>query len=94
MPRRSTTTPLTPLTELLRKCSPEEREWLATQAGTEVNYLYSLAGCHRGKSGPSLKLGLAIATAAKTLHEKAPDRIPLVTADALATMCDVAGLDG
>lgn len=85
-------TPNTPLLTLLRACTAEEREWLAAEAGTEVNYLYSLGGCHRGQ--PKLKLGLAIADAARRLHEKTNGRTPVVTADQLATMCDVAGLNG
>lgn len=85
-------TPNTPLLALLRACSSEEREWLAAAAGTEVNYLYSLAGCHRGQ--PKLKLGLDIADASRRLHEKTHGRTPLVSPEQLATMCDVAGLNG
>lgn len=83
--------PTTPLIALLRACSPEEREWLASQAGTEVNYLYALAGCHRGQ--PRLKLGLDIAAASVRLRERTDGRTPIVTAEQLASMCDVAGLD-
>lgn len=82
----------TPLLALLRACTEEERDRLATLAGTEVNYLYSLAGCHRGQ--PKLKLGLDIAAASVTLNTDTGGRTPIVTADQLATMCDVAGLNG
>lgn len=82
----------TPLLALLRACDEVERERLAILSGTKVNYLYSLAGCHRGQ--PKLKMGLAIAKASATLHEETKGRTPIVTADDLATMCDVAGLRG
>lgn len=85
------TEPTTPLIALLRACTPEEREWLAQQAGTEVNYLYALGGCHRGQ--PRLRLGLDIAAAAEKLHERTKGRTPIVTAEQLASMCGVAGLD-
>lgn len=85
-------TPTTALMGLLRTCTDEEREWLASEAGTTKNYLYSLAGCHRGQ--PKLGLGLAIAEASKRLHRTTAGRTPIVSAEELATMCDVAGFEG
>lgn len=82
----------TPLLTLLRACTDEEQARLADLAGTTVNYLYSLAGCHRGQ--PKLKLGLEIAKASRVLHEESKGRTPIVTAEELATMCEVAGLNG
>lgn len=87
----ATDTP-TPLLALLRACTDAERSRLAALSGTEVNYLYSLAGCHRGQ--PKLKLGLDIAKASQVLHEETHGRTPVVSAEQLSTMCDVAGLNG
>ena len=87
MPKETPTPSVTPLLELLRACDDNERTALADMAGTEVNYLYSLAGCHRGQ--PKLKLGLAIAQASVRLNRMTHGRTPVVTPDQLATMCDV-----
>lgn len=88
-----TTPPATCLMALLRACKDDaERDLLAGWAGTTRNYLYNLAGCHRGQ--PKLKLGLAIANASERLHKHTEGRTPIVTADALASMCDVAGFAG
>lgn len=75
--------PITPLTALLRACSPEQREWLAQRAGTSVNYLYSLAGCHRERV--SATLALAIEDASTLLHARCGT--PRITAREIATMC-------
>lgn len=82
----------TPLLALLRECSPDERQQLATLAGTTVNYLYSLAGCHRAM--PNAKLALDIEDASRKLHESTSCRTPIVTVRELATMCSLQGLTG
>jgi transcriptional regulator with XRE-family HTH domain len=48
------------LHELLPRLSAEQRQQLASNCGTSVNYLYQLAGGHRT---PSLTLASLIATA-------------------------------
>lgn len=87
------TTPATHVTcllTLLRACTPEEREQLAQEAGTTVNYLYSAAGCSRAQ----MRVGLAVAVedASKRLHEQTNGRTPIVTARELATMCSFVGI--
>lgn len=82
---------MTPLSDFLRIASPEQRERCATLAGTSVGYLYQLAGCHR--RNPSATLALRIAEATETLHRETEGRLPIVTAEQLATMCAVAGFE-
>ena len=77
----------TPLMALLRACSKEQRNLLATYAGTSVNYLYGLAGCHRAQ--PRASLALAIAEASEQLHDETLGITPIVTVRQLATMCVV-----
>lgn len=81
---------MTPLADWLRKASPQERERLATLAGTDVGYLYSLAGLHRKKPGADLAFN--IEDASRTLHEETNGRLPILTARELAFMSQVAGL--
>lgn len=81
----------TPLTELLRACTAEERKQLAIRSGTSVNYLYLLAGCHRERIGATL--ALAIEDASKELHDLTMGATPVVTARELATMCVLAGFE-
>lgn len=81
----------TPLAALLRACSPEQRQTLATRAGTSVNYLYSLAGCHRERV--SAGLALAIEDASRELNEENKGLTPIVTTRELATMCALTGFD-
>lgn len=81
----------TPLMTLLRACADDaERTLFAERAGTTVNYLYALAGCHRGQ--PRVSLAIGIEDAAKWLHKHTKKRTPLVTARDLATMCQTNGL--
>lgn len=80
------------LLELLRECTPEERERLAALAGTQVNYLYSLAGCHRGS--PRSKLAAGIEDASRALNAETGGRTRVVTMRDLAAMCSVSGLAG
>lgn len=77
---------MTPLAQLLRECTPEQRDKLATRAGTTTNYLYALAGCHRERIG--VALAIAIEDATRELHAEAGTRI--ITARDLSTMCAVA----
>ena len=77
---------MTPLAQLLRACTPEQRDWLAERAGTTTNYLYALAGCHRERT--SVGLAIAIEDATRELNATAGTQI--VTARELATMCAVA----
>lgn len=44
------------LSELLKELSQTEREQLADDAGTTVEYLYQIAGGHRGGSGKLIRL--------------------------------------
>lgn len=78
----------TPLTELLRACTEEQRDEIAYKAGTTVNYLYSLAGCHRQKIG--VALALAIEDASRDLNERTDGNTPIVTARDLSSMCLLA----
>lgn len=88
----STDQPVTSLMALLRSCTAEERNRLATLADTNVNYLYSLAGCHRKQ--PAVQLALAIEDASKMLNKQTKGRTPIITARDIATMCDVSGFVG
>lgn len=83
---------MTILLDLLRTCTPEERDRLARLAGTKVNYLYVLAGCHRG--APRTMLAAAIEDASRVLHKETHGRTPIVTMRDLASMCSVRGLQG
>lgn len=82
---------MTPLSDFLRIASPEQRERCATLAGTSVGYLYQLAGCHR--RNPSVNLAVRLAEATETLHRETDGRLPIVTAEQIATMCAVAGFE-
>jgi hypothetical protein len=81
----------TPLAELLRACDQQQRITLATRAGTSVNYLYSLAGCHRERV--SAALALAIEDASRDLHASTQGVTPVVTIRELASMCAIAGFE-
>lgn len=80
----------TPLMTLLRALTDEERTAFAAEAGTTVNYLYALAGCHRGQ--PRAALAVGIEDASRSWHTKSGGRTPLVTIREIATMCAIAGL--
>lgn len=75
--------PQTPLLAVLRALTPEQREEFASEAGTEVSYLYALATCAR--SSPRVALALAIATASETMARRYD--APAVTVAQLASMC-------
>jgi hypothetical protein len=75
----------TPLAAWLRSATPEERDRLATLAGTETNYLYQLAACRRE---PKVGLALRIEVATEELQRDGLERI---TVEQLATMCAVKG---
>jgi hypothetical protein len=76
---------------LLRECTPEQRQRLAEAVPTSVNYLYAIAGCHR--KNISVQMAYAIERAAQALNKETRGKIPIVTAQQIATMCAVAGLD-
>jgi hypothetical protein len=78
----------TPLAQLLRACNDEQREYLARNAGTTVNYLYLLGGCHREKV--SVQLAFGIETASGELHKLTNGATPIVTAKQISVMCQVA----
>lgn len=82
----------TPLLALLRECSPEERDQLAAQAGTTVNYLYGLGTCKR--ESPNARLAIGIEDASRRLNKETKGRTRIVTVRELATMCQVQGLRG
>lgn len=80
-----------PLMALLRACTDDaERTLFAAQAGTTVNYLYALAGCHRGQ--PRAALAVGIEDASRLFNTRTAGRIPIVTVREIATMCAIAGL--
>lgn len=81
----------TQLTTLLRSCTEAERHQLAQLAGTSVNYLYSLAGCHRERV--NVKLALAIEDASVVLNAETLGLTPIITARQLSTMCTIAPFD-
>lgn len=81
--------PITPLAALLRECSREERERLALLAGTTVNYLYSIAGCHRPNT--SAATAVSIEDATRALHAETKGRTQIITVREIATMCQLAG---
>lgn len=83
---------VTCLMALLRECSGAERSQLATLAGTTTNYLYSLAGCHRGQ--PLVTLALAIEDASRVLHKRTAKRTRVVTVRDLSCMCLLIGMVG
>ena len=67
-----------------------ERERLALLAGTTVNYLYSIAGCHRPNT--SAATAVSIEDATRALHAETKGRTQIITVRELATMCQLAGL--
>lgn len=81
----------TPLLWLLRCCTEEQRNWLAREADTTVDYLYAIAGCHRKKI--SVQLAFAIEKASTQLNTITGGDTPIVTAQQISTMCAVAHFD-
>lgn len=85
----TTTNPLiTPLSHWLRAATAAERTRMAELAGTTVNYLYQLAGCSR--SVPKADLAFRIEEATKVVHAEVGDRLPIISAKTIATMCAIA----
>ena len=64
---------------------------LASRSGTSVNYLYSLAGCHRERV--SAALALAIEDASRDLRTANGGTTRVVTVRELASMCAIAGFE-
>ena len=54
--------PKTPLLQILRDMSPDQRDEFALMAGTTVSYLYQLAGCNRKSCRATLTKGIADAS--------------------------------
>ena len=78
---------VTPLLELLRKCSVDEQHRLAALAGTKRNYLYQLAQCNRKSCRTALAAG--IAKASVTLSKETRGRTPVITVEQLGSMCQL-----
>ncbi len=81
----------TKLTEFLRAATPEERERCAAQAGTNVQYLYHLAGLHRINPGVQLAVGIERATT--QMNTESGGRLPIVTVEDLANMAAMVDFD-
>lgn len=75
--------PKTPLLAVLRALSPEQRAEFASEARTEVSYLYALGTCAR--RSPRATLAKSIADASVTMSRR--HGTPVVTMDQLAVMC-------
>ena len=75
--------PKTPLLQILRDMTPDQRDEFALVAGTTVSYLYQLAGCNRKSGRAALTKG--IADASVLMAERYGT--PVITMDTLATMC-------
>lgn len=80
-----TNEPKTPLLALLRQLTPEQREQLAADAGTRVDYLYALGSCTR-KQCKAHKAAL-IEAATKKMRERTRGKTPVITVSELGTMC-------
>ena len=78
--------PSTPLLAVLRALTPEQREEFASEANTQVSYLYALATCAR--RSPRASLAVAIASASATMERRYGS--PAVTVEQLASMCPCA----
>lgn len=79
--------PLTPLIALLRACTPDQREQLATLAGTSASYLYALGSCCRDSCRS--ELASRIEDASRHMHRMTKGVTPVVTMRELATMCSL-----
>lgn len=70
----------------LRHCTvPEQHDW-ARRAGTKRNYLYQLAA--GGRVSPRLELAKGICDASVQMHVASGGRIPKITLEQLAEMCE------
>ena len=58
---------------------------MAELADTTVNYLWQLAGCHR--PSPTANLAFRIEDATRQMNIASGERLPIITARELATMC-------
>lgn len=86
-----TNEPKTPLLALLRQLTPEQREQLAADAETRVDYLYALASCTRKSCKAALASRIEKATEAmakRTAKTDSPTAV--ITVAQLGTMCDCA----
>ncbi len=84
-----TNEPKTPLLALLRQLTPEQREQLADDAGTRVDYLYALGSCTRKSC--KAKLAAAIEQATRLMAERTKKtEVPtaVITVAELGSMCD------
>ena len=75
--------PKTPLLQILRDMSPDQRDEFALVAGTTVSYLYQLAGCNRKSCRATLTKGIADASVLMASKYGTP----VISMDSLATMC-------
>jgi hypothetical protein len=80
--------PQTPLLALLRCLTDDQRATLASDAGTKVSYLYSLATCQR--SSCRADLAMRIAKASEAMCRRTGGASPIVSIEELATMCPVS----
>lgn len=78
----------TPLLALLRQAAPEQRDRLATLAGTSVNYLYQLAVCSRG-TRLTADLAFRIEDATRAVHKETKGKLPVIPARVLSGMCAI-----
>lgn len=83
------TSAATPLLALLRSCTQDERDRLASLAGMSANYLYQIGTCERPR--PGALTAVNIEKASRVLHAETKGRTPVVTVQELATMCICAG---
>lgn len=81
----------TPLAAWMRDASTEQRERLATLAGTSVSYLWQIATCRRE---PAVSLAMGIEDGTKQIRTEARTRRKpaVVTMRELATMHALEGL--
>lgn len=84
------TPPRTPLLQILRGLTPDQREEFALLAGTSVSYAYQLAGCNRKSCRAGLTKGLADASVIMA----AKYGTPMITMSEIATMCLLPDLMG
>ena len=85
------TTTTTKLSEFLRAATADERETCAAKAGTTVSYLYQLAGLHR--TNPGVQIALGIERATSEMATSTDGRVPVVTAEDLAQMAQLADFE-
>jgi hypothetical protein len=84
-----TNEPKTPLLALLRLLTAEQREQLAKDAGTRVDYLYALGSCTRKSCKAALAARIEAATRKMALVTTIT---PVITVAELGAMCDCVDL--